>query len=202
MDSLLETYRFPQFKLSVVYAAKFKGVTNAAAVRSRIINAALKEGPEGEVEREAVNFAFINAKLITSPLHLQTAVYQALLSESQSLLRTKTIHSEIIWALNPTNNITEAIRRYGVSDTSTDLIIVRVATSDIPGVLQQMRDVVEGEPDSLAHVSQLTDWSSVKKHYKLNTEPAVKGVVGDAAKERAVVDSIVVSSVAMKSVMA
>src|SRR5437879_3609846 len=42
---------------------------------------------------------------ITSPLHLQTAIYQALLSESQGSLRTKTIHSEIIWALNPTNNV-------------------------------------------------------------------------------------------------
>ncbi|KIJ19744.1 hypothetical protein PAXINDRAFT_125890, partial [Paxillus involutus ATCC 200175] len=194
----LETYRFPQFKLSVVYAAKFKGVTNAATVRSRIVNASLMGG---EIDREAINFAFINAKLITSPLHLQTAIYQALLSESQGLLRTKTIHSEIIWALNPTNNITEAIRRYGVSDTSTDLIVVRVATSDIPDVSQKMRDVVEGELDALANVSQLTDWSSVKKHYKLNAEVAVKDAVGDATKERTVVDSIVVSSVAMKSVM-
>ncbi|KIK93849.1 hypothetical protein PAXRUDRAFT_33830 [Paxillus rubicundulus Ve08.2h10] len=197
----LETYRFPQFKLSVVYAAKFKGVTNAATVRSRIINASSMGGPEGEIEREAVNFAFVNAKLITSPLHLQTAIYQALLSESQGLLRTKTIHSEIIWALNPTNNITEAIRRYGVSDTSTDLIVVCVATSDIPDVSQKMRDVVEGELDSLANVFQLTDWSSVKKHYKLNTEVAVKDAAGDATKERTVVDSIVVSSVAMKSAM-
>jgi len=199
----LETYRYPQFKkLPVVYAAKFKGVTNAATVRSRIVNAASMGGPEGEIEREAVNFAFINAKLITSPVHLQTAIYQALLSESQGLLRTKTIHSEIIWAFNPTNNITEAIRRYGVSDASTDLIIVRVATSDIPGVLQDMRNVIEGELDSLANVSQTTDWSLVRKHYKLNTEPAVKDAVGGVTKERVVVDNIVVSSVAMKSVMA
>ncbi|KAF9236401.1 kinase binding protein CGI-121-domain-containing protein [Melanogaster broomeanus] len=199
---VLETYRYPQFKLPVVYAAKFKGVTNAATVRSRIVNAASMESPEGEIEREAVNFAFINAKLVTSPIHLQTAIYQALLSESQGLLRTKTIHSEIIWALNPTNNITEAIRRYGVSDTSTDLIIVRVATSDYPGVLQDMRDVVEGELDSLANISETTDWSSVRKHYKLNAEPAVKDAVGDASKERVAIDNIVVSSVAMKSVMA
>ncbi|KIJ61027.1 hypothetical protein HYDPIDRAFT_160095 [Hydnomerulius pinastri MD-312] len=199
---LLETYYYPQFEQSVVYAANFKAVTNAATVRSRIVKAASMEGPEGEAEREAVNFAFIDAKLITSPLHLQTAIYQALLTDSQGQLRTKTIHSEILWALNPTNNITEAIRRYGVSDTSTDLIVVHVTVSDTPNILQRMRDVVEGELDSLASVSQITDWSSVKKHYKLNNEPAVKQAAGDAARERIIVDNIVVSSVAMKSVMA
>lgn len=80
-------------------------------------------GAQGEVEREAVNFAFINAALvrslnylsallllialnqIASPLHLLTAIYQALIAHDQGNLRTKTVHSEIIFALNPTNNV-------------------------------------------------------------------------------------------------
>ena len=84
------------------------------------------EGPKGETEREAVNFAFVDAKLVslppackanvnpigwyalvkvTSPLHIQTAVYQSILAAAQGSLLTKTVHSEVIWYLNPTNNV-------------------------------------------------------------------------------------------------
>lgn len=42
---------------------------------------------------------------------------------------------------------------------------------------------------------------TILQYYKLNNEPAVKDVAGDIAREHRVVDNIVVSSVAMKSVM-
>lgn len=124
---LLEVYRCPEFIYPVIYAAKFKHVKNAGAIRERIVKASTMEGPEGDKERDAVNFAFINAKLvsvlvwgrrrrshrcvgqITSPLHLQTAAMQALFAQSAKTMRTKTPHSEIIWNLNPTNNVRRSV---------------------------------------------------------------------------------------------
>lgn len=197
----METYRYPQFDV-VVYAAKFKEVKNAEALRSRIVKAASLDGAEGEAERDALNFAFVEAKLITSSLHLETAIYQALLSESQGSLRTKTIHSEIIWALNPTNNISEAIKLFGVSSRTTDLILVHAATSNACDVHQKMRNIVEGSLVPMSTIPDSTSWADVKKHYKLNGEPALKEVAGDGDRERAVIDNIVVSTVAMKSVVA
>ena len=46
---------------------------------------------------------------VTSILHLQTAIYYALLAQGQGCLRTKTVHSEILWALNPSNNVRASI---------------------------------------------------------------------------------------------
>ena len=62
---LLEVYRCPEFIYPVVFAAKFKHVKNAGEIRARIVKAASMEGPEGDKERDAVNFAFINAKLVS-----------------------------------------------------------------------------------------------------------------------------------------
>lgn len=42
---------------------------------------------------------------ITSPLHLQTAAVQALFAESTKTLQTKSLHSEIIWYLDPTSSV-------------------------------------------------------------------------------------------------
>lgn len=42
---------------------------------------------------------------VASRLHLQTAIHQSMLADAQNSLKTKTVHSEIIWSLNPTNNV-------------------------------------------------------------------------------------------------
>ncbi|KAG6915045.1 hypothetical protein DXG01_013775 [Tephrocybe rancida] len=157
----MEAYPFPQFSgsRSQVHAALYTNVTNAAAVRKRIIDAATASGPEGEAARDAVNFAYIDARLITSRLHLQTAIYQAMLAESQDSLRTRTVHSEIIWALNPTNNITEALRRYGISDKTTVVIVVSMdgASEDKLGA------GIIGTLSPMDELERLTDWTAVRK---------------------------------------
>ncbi|KAI0637580.1 CGI-121-domain-containing protein [Trametes polyzona] len=200
----MQSFRYDHLptELSTVHIALYENVSNSAALRSRIVRASTLEGAEGDAEREAVNFAFIDAQLICSLLHLQTAVYQAILAQAQGALRTKTVHSEILWALNPTNNITEAIRRYGVADATTSLFVVRISPPDLDNVEKRMSSVVEGTLVPLDHLTRITNWASVKKYYKLNTEPAVKEASKDPARERLIVDEIVTSSVAMKSVMA
>ena len=52
----------------------------------------------------------VAATQVTSVLHIQTAITQALLAAAQNTLRTKTVHSELIWALNPSNNVSKAYR--------------------------------------------------------------------------------------------
>ncbi|KAI0352537.1 CGI-121-domain-containing protein [Trametes cingulata] len=200
----METFRYSHLPAdsSTVHIALFTNVSNSAQLRSRIVRASQLDGPDGETEREAVNFAFIDARLICSVLHLQTAIYQAILAHAQGALRTKTVHSEILWALNPTNNITEAIRRYGVADATASLIVVRISSPELNNVEQLMGSVVDGTLTPLNELARITDWASVKKYYKLNGEPAVKDAAKDPARERAIVDEIVTSSVAMKSVMA
>ena len=62
----MESLQFPHFqsKHSQVHIALFRDVSNAAALKSRIVAAATAEGDYGENEREAVNFAFVDARLV------------------------------------------------------------------------------------------------------------------------------------------
>jgi len=130
----METFAYPHFS-STVHVALFVHVTNSAKLRARIIRASTLDGVEGQAEREAVNFAFVDARLVrhclctivwtlrlrvtatqvTSILHIQTAITQALLAAVQNALRTKTVHSEVIWALNPSNNVSSLSISYLVA---------------------------------------------------------------------------------------
>jgi EKC/KEOPS complex subunit CGI121/TPRKB len=68
----MESFDYPQFS-STVHLALFNHVTNAAKLKARIVCASTSEGTEGQIEREAVNFAFVNARLVR---HLNKLVHR------------------------------------------------------------------------------------------------------------------------------
>jgi EKC/KEOPS complex subunit CGI121/TPRKB len=59
----MEVYHFPHLGASV-HAALFHDVQNAASLRARLVKASTMTGEEGVTERAAVNFAFIDARLV------------------------------------------------------------------------------------------------------------------------------------------
>lgn len=63
----MQTFRYDHFPLDVscVHVGLFTNVTNAAQLRARLIQASLIQGEAGDVEREAVNFAFVEARLVS-----------------------------------------------------------------------------------------------------------------------------------------
>ncbi|KAF9531009.1 kinase binding protein CGI-121-domain-containing protein [Crepidotus variabilis] len=201
----MESIQYPQFDLkrSKVHIALFKNVSNSGQVKSRIVAAATAEGDYGLQERAAVNFAFVEARLITSRQHIETAIYQAILAEEAGTMLTKTVHSEILYFLNPTHNISEAIKRYGISTDTQDLILVRI---DEPNVKEEaveiaMKSVIQGNIEAFSALDDVTDWMTVKKYHKLSNEVAIAATRGNPAKEKSTIDTIVTSSVAMKNVM-
>lgn len=62
----MEAYTYSHFPphISTVHIALFANVKNASTIRARIIQAATMQGPEGDLERAAINFAFVEAKLV------------------------------------------------------------------------------------------------------------------------------------------
>jgi len=64
----METFAYPHFS-STVHVALFVHVTNSAKLRARIIRASTLDGVEGQAEREAVNFAFVYARLVRDKVY-------------------------------------------------------------------------------------------------------------------------------------
>ncbi|KAF8509429.1 CGI-121-domain-containing protein [Hysterangium stoloniferum] len=201
----METLTYSHFPdgVSAVHIALFTNISNAVELRKRLVNAAKLKGEEGERERETVNYGFVDARLITSRLHIQTAVYQAILAHVQGTMVTKTYHSEILWALSPSHNISEAIKRFGVSDSSQALLVVRIGPPAITSKIfsDSVKQVVSGDLTELSTLASYTDWPLIRKVYKFSAIFPLEGSKSEVA-EHASIDQLVVSSVAMKSVSA
>lgn len=63
----MDLFYFPHLSpdRATTQLALFRDVKNAAALRKRIIAASTMEGEDGEREREEVNFAFVDARLVS-----------------------------------------------------------------------------------------------------------------------------------------
>ena len=63
----MESYELSQFPVdhSTVHLAFFKNVTNSADLRKRLVAAASMEGPEGDAERDVLDYAFIEANMVS-----------------------------------------------------------------------------------------------------------------------------------------
>ena len=106
-----------------------------------------------------------------------------------------------------------------MSDNSTSLLVVRVGPdADASGVEQLMTSVVDGRLIPVDSLSSVTDWASLKKvrrrgtlfphvaymklqYYKLNADHVITKATDDVDDKFAVVDELVTSYIAMKSVM-
>lgn len=117
----METYTFPNFhqESNTVHLAHFHSLTNAQPLLSQIINAASL--PTGHPEQVKVDFAFIDASMVVSREQVLNAVLQSMVwkergdeaaagnasasGSGSGGLKTKTIHSEVIWNLFPGRNV-------------------------------------------------------------------------------------------------
>jgi hypothetical protein len=68
---IMESYHLSQFPVdhSSVHLAFFKHVTNSADLRKRLVAASSMEGEEGDRERDLLDYAFVEANMVSSSVH-------------------------------------------------------------------------------------------------------------------------------------
>jgi len=103
------------------------------------------------------------------------------------------VHSEIVFSLSPNNNIAESFRRFGITPTTTNLLIIKVSTPSSPATAEEVQShltsSIEGEQVSFEDsvLQEMTDVARVKKIYKLNSSGGgggkKKGQVNGAGSE-------------------
>ncbi|CAJ0935554.1 unnamed protein product [Ranitomeya imitator] len=117
---------------------------------------------------------------VLDPLQVLVAVNKAVHLQKLGKMKTRTLNSEIIFNLSPTNNISEAFRKFGLSDSDSGVLVV--LTDDGTGALnsQELISHVDGHQVPLTDLSKLTDFTKVKKVYKITTEEEKIGSLLDA----------------------
>ncbi|KAH7092489.1 kinase binding protein CGI-121-domain-containing protein [Paraphoma chrysanthemicola] len=211
----VQTLTLPHYSAYPVHVALFKHVANAAFLRSQLLEA----NPE-------FDYAFLDAEMILSQNHLLTATFLALHAILTSRSKTRTPHSELVFRLSPNNNIGESYKKFGLSDTTSSLIAVKLplrpSSASSPGeaakewtldesitnesVSKHLGDVVKGTSVKIGErgeeLGECCDEDKVRKVYKL-VSGGVKGkkgaVNGDAGmNQRKDLESVILGTMTLK----
>ncbi|GAM38300.1 hypothetical protein TCE0_033f08915 [Talaromyces pinophilus] len=161
--SLLETVHLSHVPENIpLYIALYKDLKNASFLREQLIT--------GNAEFQ---YAFIDASTILSRQHIFAAVFRAINDYLNNRLRSHNVHSEIVVSLGPSNNIAEAFRRFGITDATKDLLVVKLSvTPEITheSVAKHLENSVEATPVPFNDetISSISDLVKIRKLYKLN----------------------------------
>lgn len=145
----------------------FKEVKNAAELRQCAV--------EGKISA-----ALINPTMLVSPFQVLVAANKAVSLQKNGKMKTRSLFSEIIFNLSPTNNISEAFKRFGISDGDDSVLVVLVHTEDESPLVSDIRARVNGRQVPAEDVPSLTDHTKIKKLYKVTPQEEKCGTLLDA----------------------
>ncbi|EUC50846.1 hypothetical protein COCMIDRAFT_81037 [Bipolaris oryzae ATCC 44560] len=147
----VRTFQLPHYHAYPVHVALFKDVVNASHLRRQLLDA-----------NPHFDYAFLDASMIISPQHLLSATFIALHNFLTSRPKTRTPHSELVFRLSPNNNIGESYKKFGISDSSTTIIAVKLPLSASAPDGTYVKDESITNQTVSAHLSNVVHGSSIE----------------------------------------
>ncbi|KAF8865235.1 CGI-121-domain-containing protein [Acephala macrosclerotiorum] len=126
--ALLQTVQLEHLPPShSIHIALYRNIQNAAFLQQQLL--------DGNTDFE---YALIDASVIVSKIHALAAVYRAVNDLLSNRLRSRNVHSEIVFSLSPNNNIAESFRRFGIQPTTTSLLLIKISTPESQITAEQL----------------------------------------------------------------
>ncbi|KAH6669575.1 kinase binding protein CGI-121-domain-containing protein, partial [Halenospora varia] len=147
-----------------IHLALYRNIKNASFLQQQLL-----------AGNTSFEYALIDASVIVSRTHALAAAYRAINDLISGRLRSRNVHSEIVFSLSPNNNIAESFRRFGITPTTTHLLIIKVSTPASPFTFSDFESHLsaefEGDPTPFTddEIEKISDIPRIKKIYKLNS---------------------------------
>lgn len=129
----------------------------------------LKEIKENLIKgNKEYDYGFINASNVVSLEQIRSAYYKVMVDEKNGGMKTRTLHTEMIYNLCPSKNIMDCLNRYGISKDSKTLLVLKIVESEklvddfVSETLKNLQKIVHG------NFVDLSD-AELQKHVNLKT---------------------------------
>lgn len=157
----------PVFDAYVGMAVLVDHVTNTATIKENLI--------KGNTQYD---YAFVNAKNIVSLEQIYSAYYKVMQDSSYHTMKSRTLHTEFIYALSPFKNIMDCLNKFGISKNSDTLLILKIVKKEsaadafFQSELENIKKIIDGELIPLCdeNLQKTADIGTISKNYKLKLD--------------------------------
>ncbi|XP_076886510.1 uncharacterized protein LOC143536389 [Bidens hawaiensis] len=156
---------------------ELSGTTLAVALFSDVTNSKelLELMQAGTLEPEV---ALLNASLIPDIFPALAAAHKTFVSKSRDSLTTCTLHSELVYNYSGSKHISESLKRCGISDTTTYVLVARFGASEEEMIA--IKTLIKGKEIDLEELEGRANKPQILKHYKITGVELGISTLGDA----------------------
>ena len=142
----------PLFPDNTIYIELFEDVENASYILQQLKSA-----------NNSYDFCFLDCRRICATDQVLCATMRALRDQRDGVMRTRTLYSEIVYSMSPNQNITEALKYFGIADDCRALLYLSIDKEIDDSLVQGQKS-----NDITASLQQLCNYDQLKKVYKLD----------------------------------
>ena len=153
---------YPEYNIS---ACLMVNVTNGEEVLKKLIG--------GEL-----NCALMNTIYIPNIFPVLMASNKAVHLFEHSHMKTRNLHTEILFNLFPTNSINSALKTFGIKGKEESLLLVSVSKNDSD--IQKAAESVRGDLVDLSDLDKFCSLEQIQKLYNITKEELEIGTYSDA----------------------
>ncbi|OQR81125.1 hypothetical protein ACHHYP_16719 [Achlya hypogyna] len=165
----VQVYEYELFPGRTLHVALFHDVANAPALLKSLL-------------AQEIDLALINADMA------RRSASRTLLSKTTT---TNTLHSELVFNMSGSRNVTDSLRRFGISESTTKLLVCAFDADEAK--LAEMQSLVQGTLVDVSaiegHVSP-ENLAQLKKHYKISDMELSVSTLTDAIVSRIATKSV------------
>lgn len=106
----------------------------------------------------------INPEHVLDPFQILVAANKAIHNDRSGKMKTRSLHSELLFNLSPTNKISSSLNRFGINGEATKILVVVLGSeADAKSVMSR----VDGKPVNLEQLCEVTNKAKIRDVYKL-----------------------------------
>ncbi|XP_065659400.1 EKC/KEOPS complex subunit TPRKB [Hydra vulgaris] len=157
ITELQQSYKVDLYPDYLIQVALCNNVTNTSYLREKCL--------KGEF-----SCAILSTTLIPDIFPVLISCNKTIHCFTESSMKTRNIHTEIMLNLSSSNSIKDSLKLFGANDTDSTLLFVMVSKKEVQDKFCEILNEIKGNFVAVSELSNMCDYNSTKKHYKISDD--------------------------------